>query len=475
MATASASGNTIYVSWSSFGVSGNTVKNYNIEIMQGSSIVKSEYGISSSSRSWTFYGLSYNTYYTVKVYAQMSIGANKVEYAYVTTGAPPIPPPSTPSGLYLTGKGNGYLSFAWNYQYDADYYCMEIFHSATGSMVWSNYSITSTSVTASYGLSAGINYYAKLYARNSAGNSGATYLYNLTPSDPIPDKPSAIGATALSSSGQVYASWYSVTYASYYYVTVRADSLFGTQVWSNYVYGTNTTITGLSEFRTYYVTVSGVNSSGQAGDYNYTSVKTLDLTPPTISTITGDGNGKMYVSFSAYDNGSGMRPTSTYYTEITSAGGSTYGQGAYGTNTYRTFTMDASGKEFVHNSYYTMRVIAFDAQANSSNRTVQVQYKVARPVSWVWNYAKLTNQPVNITASEWNSFCLRINQFRQYKNLANYSFTTVTSGSVITATIVNQAVTAIGAMVSTHAPVKTGDKITAFFFNKLRDDLNSIP
>lgn len=473
MANASASGNSISVSWTSFGTSGNTVKAYNIEVYKGSYLVASTYGLSSSARSYNFYNLEYSTYYSVKVYAPMQVGANKVEWAYVTTGAPAIPKPSTPTGFRLLEVGNGYASLAWNWQSDNSNWCLEIMHSATNQIVWSNYNITSTSMHVSP-LSNGVNYYAKLYASNQSGNSSGTYVYGIVPSAPPPSTPTGLTVSALNDSGQVRAYWNQASNASSYYVTARLNNEYGQQVWSTTTTSTAITITGLAEYKQYAITVSATNSSGQSSNYTYAYVTTKDVSPPTISNLSGDGNGKMYMSFSGYDSGSGMRPTSTYYTEITNANGGIYGNGAYSTNAYRTFIVDGSGNTFVNNAYYTMRVTAFDASGNYRESTVRIQYKIARPVSWTWHTSKVKGQTIGLTASEWNSFCLRINQFRQYKNLSNYSFTNVTAGSPITAVIMNQAVSAIGAMVSTHGMVSKGSPITASFFNTLSTSLNSI-
>src|SRR5690606_14686221 len=118
----------------------------------------------------------------------------------------------------------------------------------------------------------------------------------------------------------------------------------------------------------YYAKVYGQNSNssmtvnGPANDYNY--FRTADVTPPVISNLTGDGKGRIYASFNASDAHSGMRPTSTYYIEISNANGTVFGQGAYTTNKYRTFTTDAYGNDLVQDAYYTVRVTAYDASNN---------------------------------------------------------------------------------------------------------------
>lgn len=101
----------------------------------------------------------------------------------------------------------------------------------------------------------------------------------------------------------------------------------------------------------------------------------------------------------------------------------------------------------------------------------------ARPENWSWWSAVGSNQNISLSAGEWNAFCVRINEFREYKGLAQYgAFVTARPGTNISASIVNHAVWAIGAMVSGaySLEVRPGDTITAGFFNGLKDYLNSV-
>lgn len=102
----------------------------------------------------------------------------------------------------------------------------------------------------------------------------------------------------------------------------------------------------------------------------------------------------------------------------------------------------------------------------------------SRPNNWSWTSTISSGADIAITATEWNSFCSRINQFRSYKSLSSYSFTTVSRGTTISATIVNQARTAING-ISGHGTLPSaatsGGTITASFFNSLASALNSIP
>lgn len=101
-----------------------------------------------------------------------------------------------------------------------------------------------------------------------------------------------------------------------------------------------------------------------------------------------------------------------------------------------------------------------------------------RPDDWSWWSTIKTGSPIAITAKEWNAFCTRIDEFREYDELSPYPFTSVSKGTLISAEIVNEARSAIGS-ISGHgtlpSKVSSGDAITASFFNALKTALNSIP
>lgn len=101
-----------------------------------------------------------------------------------------------------------------------------------------------------------------------------------------------------------------------------------------------------------------------------------------------------------------------------------------------------------------------------------------RPNDWSWTSTVAQNSQIKLTAAEWNNFTARINQFRSYKGLSAYSFTTAVKNSTpIEAGICNQARTAIDA-ISGHGTLPTalvsGGALYASFFNGLKTALNAI-
>jgi len=110
--------------------------------------------------------------------------------------------------------------------------------------------------------------------------------------------------------------------------------------------------------------------------------------------------------------------------------------------------------------------------------TLSVKAGNTRPLNWAWTSSIVSGSAFGITATEWNAFTARINLFRtQYKAIASYAFTTAVSGDSLTATMFNQARTAINDMIPPTAvpsAVSSGGTCFASLFIGLRNSLNSI-
>lgn len=101
----------------------------------------------------------------------------------------------------------------------------------------------------------------------------------------------------------------------------------------------------------------------------------------------------------------------------------------------------------------------------------------SKPSAFSWTYSKILGKDFNLTAIEWNNFTGKINEFRSWKGLNNYSFTTAVKGNTFTYTMFNQAVTAINAMYSNNplSSVSKGDTVTAYILNNIVSVLNDVP
>jgi hypothetical protein len=92
-------------------------------------------------------------------------------------------------------------------------------------------------------------------------------------------------------------------------------------------------------------------------------------------------------------------------------------------------------------------------------------------------YNQSSRSAIIIPASTWNAFTTRINDFRRYKGYSNYSFTMAYAGNTFTATMYNEAVSAmitLGLTTTSDKVVAGSSKITAYRFTYLSDLLNSI-
>lgn len=111
-----------------------------------------------------------------------------------------------------------------------------------------------------------------------------------------------------------------------------------------------------------------------------------------------------------------------------------------------------------------------------------------RPNNWEWSTSISTSAYIPfsdnafhpVTASEWNNFTARINEFRKYKGLSEYTFTTVAKGDTFTAKIYNEAVYAIQGIDGygtylTFAVKGETNALSASAYTSLRDELNAIP
>lgn len=98
------------------------------------------------------------------------------------------------------------------------------------------------------------------------------------------------------------------------------------------------------------------------------------------------------------------------------------------------------------------------------------------PAAFSWSVPKVQGQTLTVTATEWNAFTAKINEWRNYLSIPTASFTHVIGGITdISADIFNEAVGTINLMTTTVAQVPKGQIITAAIFNQIVTDLNNTP
>jgi hypothetical protein len=130
---------------------------------------------------------------------------------------------------------------------------------------------------------------------------------------------------------------------------------------------------------------------------------------------------------------------------------------------------------------YTSGTFYFHGFARAANglyygaggQWVTIQPVAVRPQNWFWS--GVSSGAEMVSASQWNSFTQRINEFRAYKGLAAYPINTAFSGNPITALAFNQALIAISAMTNVGLTNRvSGEIIYAGYFTTLSNALNSI-
>lgn len=364
---------------------------------------------------------------------------------------------------------NYYHSFeveVWNYSFNT-YYNRTI--SWTDSSTSRYYSYEDI-----YGLSSGTGYGFKAFVKTSP-TSGRTHVGNYsfytkssTPS--VGSVPWVTASASTSTKGLIHVSWGSASGATSYTVTIRngySDSF----VKSVEASSSPTTVSGLQENTYYRVIVTPWNGNVSGGtEDNY--VTTHDFTPPRPVTP----------SFSQIQNSEGSTSVIAYW-------GSSSNTSYYIVRCYRVgygfvkeYETSSRSQRFdnliLGERYYFSLQAVGDGGFGSwvDSETIQLGY--ARPDEWTAWY-KYSGNNFDITASEWNDFCARINLFRRYKspNLGNASFTSAVRGNNFRATQFNQAVGAIRDMSPrTYPPSEksTGNNVIASDINLLQISLNSV-
>lgn len=101
----------------------------------------------------------------------------------------------------------------------------------------------------------------------------------------------------------------------------------------------------------------------------------------------------------------------------------------------------------------------------------------SRPSDFYWTNTHGSGYNcTTLTASEWNSLCSKVNEFRTFKGLSTVSFTSATSGGTFTAAMFNQVRNAIYAMNTSGCPstVSSGDTVYWSNIDALRTCLNNV-
>ena len=249
------------------------------------------------------------------------------------------------------------------------------------------------------------------------------------------------------------------------------------------------TVPSLSPGTHYQVRVKLRNTtSGYSSDWKYAYPYTESLTTPGSPSNVSVTINTGYYLYLYYSWGSNATSMDFRWGENGSTWDYTYSSQTannYSSYNYNVNTIDAGTKYFqVRSRRLESGYTTYSSWVNASPWPFTI---TDRPSNWAWTTTVITGGSIVVdnankrlkplTAVEWNAFGVRINLFRVYSGLGNYSFTHVYTNTAMTATIVNQARNAILAMsppTTTPYEVSAGDKVTSNFFNALKNALNSI-
>lgn len=134
----------------------------------------------------------------------------------------------------------------------------------------------------------------------------------------------------------------------------------------------------------------------------------------------------------------------------------------------------------------------YDGSIHTTARYL-IELTNGKPTSFKWAIAKVSGQPLRVSASEWNAFTNKINEFLKYKGKSTVSFTTVLSGGlvgrnvgtsadglsadspkVISKKTLNEAVDALNSMLADGNKIAYPTGISASFFNDIVDKMNNL-
>lgn len=193
-------------------------------------------------------------------------------------------------------------------------------------------------------------------------------------------------------------------------------------------------------------------------------------TPPDTPSLTVEEVGDTFITISFFS-----KDAIQYHLECRTTGDTLIFSGNVTENSY-TF-VDLNPGSIYSISCYAIGIGLLTSETTSVTVTTSTPPTNPRPLDWSWGSIIEPDSKIEITADNWNDFCSRINEFRNYKDLTAFSFTTVISGTAMTAVICNEPWNAINSISGRgsmpNAAVK-GNPITASFFNGLKDALNAI-
>lgn len=266
-------------------------------------------------------------------------------------------------------------------------------------------------------------------------------------------------------------SWGGVNYATHYELNYKPTV---NSFWNSLITTGNTASVNLAPYGMQYDFRVRVSMDG-GSSWNPWSGVTNATTNPKTPTLTGeyDGTTASFIiggmsgtTFNAVVVERRLRSNDTFVDQQVVTSNGAYVQWSIASN--------------IVGNYYFRAYSSLTTNSGAVLTSLSYSQKIEflRPVSFNWTGGdKVAGAKLTITSSDWNEFTKRINAFRAYKGFSAASFTTVSSGTPISAAIYNQASNAINAInPPTKATTVTSGvtSISATLINSIKNALNSI-
>ena len=329
---------------------------FRVERKTGSGAFSEIGTVGANTPSYTDSGLAANTAYSYRVRAQNAAGNSS--YSNTATATTDNIVPSKPSGLSASATSSSVIQLAWTD--NADNETSFRVERKTGSGAFSEIGTVGAN-TPSYtdsGLAANTVYSYRVRAQNAAGSSGYTNTATARTNDTQPNAPSALSASATSSS-VIQLAW---TDNADNETSFRVERKTGSGAFSEIgTVGANTpsyTDSGLAANTVYSYRVRAQNAAGSSGYTNTVTARTNDTQPNAPSALSASATSSSVIQLAWTDNAGNE---TSFRVERKTGSGEFLEIGTVGANTpsYTDSGLDA-------NTAYSYRVRAQNAVGNSS-------------------------------------------------------------------------------------------------------------
>lgn len=339
-----------------------------------------EHTNSANDTTWSNTGLSASTTYHYRVYSYNTTG-NSTSYAYdsVTTDAPPLNPPDSPTNLVATAVSSNQINLSWQ-DNSTNETGFKIERKTGSSGTYSQIATVGANMESysNTGLSSDTTYYYRIRAYNGDGNSG----YSNEDSDTtfssitIPNSPSNLIANPVSSS-QVSLQWTDNSNDEDGFRVYRSSSssVKGSLIYTTVANVTSYTNSGLTAGTTYYYRVYAYNTAGESSGYASDNA----ATPPITSTPNSPSNlvltvvSNNQIDLEWVDNSNNEDGFRIYRSSSSSIKGALLNTVAPNDTTYSNFGLSAG-------TTYHYRVYAYNSAGESTGYASSAAATPTEPV-----------------------------------------------------------------------------------------------